>query len=347
MTRRSQHLAVASSFIAAILIGGPAVAVAQSTQPNAAMQALYEKAKAEKEIVLWTPAAIEGSWVPEHFAKRFPGIDIQFTADLQGATKIIAEARAGRHSVDVWTFAIGGMIEVQKRDLLAKEDWARYGIDQSNVFFDGQAVATHNFVYSSIYAKQYVKAADLPKTWNDFLDPKWKGKLVAQSFLLPRMMGFFALAWSPERAEQWGRALIDDQKTLIINTPSESYLKSGERVMAVGESISLAYQYQADGVDVGYLTLDLVPAGQFVVTVLKDAPHPNAALLLAAWLASDEGRGLYETLIHEADIRPGSKSALAKEIAASGTKTILEDVSTMELRAKYYEGYSKLVRGQN
>jgi len=348
MTRPSQYLAVASSFIvAAVMTAGIGVARAQSPQADAAMQALYEKAKAEKEVTLWTPAAIEGGWVPAEFGKRFPGIEVQFTADLQGATKIIAEARAGRHSVDVWSFAIGGMIEVQKRDLLANEDWARYGIDERNVFFNGQAAATHNFIYASLYAKQYVKAADLPKTWNDFLDPKWKGKLVAQSFLLPRMMGFFALAWSPERAEQWGRALIDDQKTLIVNTPSESYLKSGERVMAVGESISLAYQYQADGVDVGYLTLDLVPAGQFVTTVLKDAPHPNAALLLAAWLASDEGRALYETLIHEADIRPGSKSPLAKEIAATGAKTILEDVNTMELRAKYYEGYAKLVRGQN
>src|SRR5215469_15036619 len=328
MLRPSPRVAKAAAVIAAALIGATLSAGAQSTDTTPALRALYEKAKAEGEVALWTPAAIEGSWVPEEFAKRFPGIDVKLTADLQGATKIIAEARAGRHSVDVWSYAIGGMIEVQKRDLLATEDWTRYGIDKSNVFFDGEAAATHNFIYSPIYAKQFVKAADLPKTWNDFLDPKWKGKLVAQSFLLPRMMGFFALAWSPERAEQWGRALINDQQTLIINTPAESYLKSGERIMAVGESISLAYQYQADGVDVGYLTLDLVPAGQFVITVLKDAPHPNAALLLAAWLASDEGRGLYETLIHEADIRPGSKSPLAKEIAATGAKTILEDVNT-------------------
>jgi iron(III) transport system substrate-binding protein len=320
---------------------------AQSSPTSPAVQALYAKAKAEKEVVLWAPAAIEGSWVQDYFGKRFPGIEIKFTPDLQGATKIIAEARAGRHSVDAWSFAIGGMIEVQKRDLLATEDWAQYGIDKSNTFFDGQAAATHNFIYTSIYSKAAVEPADLPKSWNDFLDPKWKGKLVAQAFLLPRMMGFFALEWGPEKAEQWGRALIDDQKTLIVNTPSGAYLKSGERQVAVGESISLAYQYRADGLDVDYLTLDLVPAGQFAISVLKDAPHPNAALLLAVWLASDEGRDLYEKVIHEADIRPGSTSAMAKEIAATKAKVILEDPSTMAQRAKYYESYSKLVRGQN
>jgi iron(III) transport system substrate-binding protein len=333
--------------IATMSLSMPLTAGAAEWQPNAAILALYDQAKAEKEISLWTPAAIEGSWVGEQFAKRFPGLSINLTADLQGATKMIAEARAGRHSVDVWSFAIGGMIEVQKRELLAKEDWAAYGIDPKNTFFDGQAAATHNFIYTSIYSKQAITAADLPKTWNDFLDPKWTGKLVAQSFLLPRMMGFFALEWGPERAAQWGRALIDERKTLIINSPSESYLKSGERVMSVGESISLAYQYQSDGVDVGYVTLDLVPAGQFAVSVLKDAPHPHAALLLAAWLASDEGRDLYEKVIHEADIRPGAKSALAGEIAKSGAKVIYEDPGNMAQRAKYYEEFSKLVRGQN
>lgn len=345
MARQSLRSAIAAGFAGAFLLG--AGGFAQGQAPNAALMALYEKAKAEKEVVLWAPAAIEGSWVPEYFGKRFPGIEVKFTPDLQGATKIIAEARAGRHSVDAWSFAIGGMIEVQKRDLLATQDWERYGIHKSNTFFDGQAAATHNFIYTSIYSKQAVKPADLPKTWNDYLDPKWKGKLVAQAFLLPRMMGFFALEWGPEKAEQWGRALIDDQKILIVNTPSGSYLKSGERVMAVGKSISLAYQYKADGLDVDYLTLDLVPAGQFVITTLKDAPHPNAGLLLAAWLASDEGRDLFDRVIHEADIRPGSTSSMAKEIAAAKAKIILEDTSTMELRAKYYEGYSKMVRGQN
>ena len=332
---------------AAAMVVLPGWTLAADWQPNTAMKALYGKAKAEKEVSLWTPAAIEGGWVNDQFAKRFPGITVNLTADLQGATKIIAEARAGRHTVDNWTFAIGGMLEVQKRGLLAQEDWATYGIDPKDTFFDGQAAATHNFVYTSIYSKAAVKPTDLPKTFDDFTDPKWTGKLVAQSFLLPRMMGFFALEWGPERAEKWGRTLIEDRKMLIINSPSEPYLKSGERVMAVGESISLAYQYQADGLDVAYRTLDLVPAGQFAVTVLKDAPHPNAALLLAAWLSSDEGKGLYEKLIHEADIRPDSKSELAAEIRKSGAKIVLENLDTMAQRAKYYEGFSKMVRGQN
>jgi iron(III) transport system substrate-binding protein len=310
------------------------------------VKALYEKAKTEKEVVIWAPVPIEVNWLQDEFAKRFPGIEVKGVGDLQAATKIIAESRAGRHSVDVWTTSLGNMLEVQKRGLFAKVDWAAFGVEQSNVFFDGEAAAVHNFVYTNVYAKEFVKPADLPHSWDDLLDPKWKGKLLSSDFLLPRLMGFLAMEWGPERAEKWGRALIDDQKILITSAPPESFLKTGERVMAVGGAVSQAFQISDGGIPAGYVVMDVVPAVQFVMTTFKDAPHPAAATLLATWLASEEGRALFETVLHEADIRPGSKSALAKEIADAKAKVIFEDVATMDQRAEYYKKFSALVRGQ-
>jgi iron(III) transport system substrate-binding protein len=169
---------------------------------------------------------------------------------------------------------------------------------------------------------------------------------VTQDFLLPRLMGFLALAWGPERTEKWGRALIDDQKILITNAPRESFLKTGERVVAVGDAVAQSFQYSDNGVSAGYATMDVVPAVQFVIAPLKDAPHPNAGRLLAAWLASEEGHLLTDLLIHQADIRPGSKSTLVREIADAKAKVIFEDLSTMDQRAEYYKKFSQLVRGQ-
>jgi hypothetical protein len=76
--RRLLVIAVAASVIL------PRWAMAADWQPNAAMQALYEKAKAEKEVSLWTPEAIDVIWVNDQFAKRDPGISVTLTADLQG-----------------------------------------------------------------------------------------------------------------------------------------------------------------------------------------------------------------------------------------------------------------------
>lgn len=338
---------LAAALAAAVLGSGAAPAPAQERwQDSPAVKALYEKAKAEGEVVIWGPVQAEVDWIEGEFAKRFPGIGVKGTGDLQAATKLIAEARAGRHSVDLWQNSLGGMLEVQKRGLFAKVDWQPLGFAGDRVMFGGEGIAVHNFIYSTLYAKDFVKPAELPKTWDDLLDPKWKGRMVSQDFLFPRLMGFLALDWGEARTEKWGRAMIGEQKLMIVNSPRESFLKTGERVLAVGDAVNQAYQYSDSGVPTGYTILDIVPAVQFMVSVMKDAPHPNAARLLAAWLASDDGLAVREKVAHGFSIRPDANSAVAEAIRRAGAKTILEDLSTMGQRAELYKKFSVLARGQ-
>jgi iron(III) transport system substrate-binding protein len=336
-----------ATLAAAVLGLGAASAPAQERwQDRPAVKALYEKARAEGEVAIWGPVQAEVDWIEGEFAKRFPGISIKGTGDLQAATKLIAEARAGRHSVDVWQNSLAGMIEVQKRGLFARVDWPALDLPADRMLFDGEGIAVHNFVYSTLYAKEFVKPAELPKTWDDLLDPKWKGRMVSQDFLFPRLMGFLALEWGEARTAKWGRAMLDDQKLLIVNSPRESFLKTGERVLAVGDSVNQSYQYSDAGVPTGYTILDIVPAVQFMIAVMKEAPHPHAARLLAAWLASDDGLAAREQVAHGFSIRPGVTSRLADEIRRAGAKTILEDVATMGQRAELYKRFAALARGQ-
>ena len=311
-----------------------------------AVKELYKSAKAEEEVVIWAPVQNEVDWIQPHFSKLFPGITIKGAGDLQAATKLIAEARANRHSVDVWQNSLGGMIEVQKRGLFAKVDWRRYGVRPGDVLFDGEGLAIHNFVYSALYSKAFVKDDDLPRSWDDLLDPKWRGKMVAQDFLFPRLMGFLAIKWGEERTEKWGRAMINDQNLLITNAPRENFLKTGERILSIGDSISQSYQYTENGVPTGYTIFEIVPAVQFMISAMKNAPHPNAARLLAIWLASDEGMEAREKTVYGFSIRPGSKSHVAAEIEKAKATVALEDVATMKQRADFYKKFSAIVRGQ-
>ena len=135
-------LAVASNWVAA----------QSEWSKRPAIQQLYEKAKAEKEVTLFVPNARESDWVVKAFSERFPGVAVKATADLQYPTRLITEGRAGRHSADVLSHSLGGLMEMQKRDLLANMDWATFDVRGSNVVLGGQAAATHNFVYTIVYA---------------------------------------------------------------------------------------------------------------------------------------------------------------------------------------------------
>ena len=109
--------------------------------------------------------------------------------------------------------------------------------------------------------------------------------------------------------------------------------------------MQVAGQYKREGVDTGYVIMNLIPAGQFPSAALKDAPHPNAGKLLALWLASDEGKASRAKLVDEPDIRPGSKAELTAQIQSAGAKVLFEDMSNFNERAEYYKRFSPMTRG--
>jgi len=345
LAKPSRVVVVFAFAVAAWLSAATTTASAEDWTQSPQIRDLYEKAKAEGEVNYWGQVEYDLVWAGDYFNKRFPGIKVNIVADPQGPTKMIAESRSGKVSADVTQQTLGSVLEVQKRGLLAKIDWSLAGVDKRNVLLDGEAGAMHNFVYSILYAKGKVATADLPKSWDDLLDPKWKGKLVISDFLFPRLMGFLALEWGPDRAEKWGRELIDKQNILVTNAPRENFLKTGERLLAVAEGVQAAAQYQHEGVDTGYVIMNLIPAGQFLIAALKDSEHPNAGKLMALWLASDEGKALRAKVVDEADIRPGSSAELATEIQKAGAKVLFEDMSNFNERADYYKRFSPMTRG--
>jgi iron(III) transport system substrate-binding protein len=307
---------------------------------------LYEKAKPEAEVTIWAPGAPGVQWIPPEFAKRFPAVKVNWLGDQQASSRLIAEKRGGRHAVDVWTFSLGGTLEVQKRGLLDKFDWRQYGAQDRDIFWDGEAVANHNYVYSPIFAKAKLTKEQVPTRWDGMLDAQWNDKLVSDSFLLPRLGGYLAIDWGLDRTERWIKTLIEQRKLLVTTSPVSNFLKSGERQLAVAESTGGAFLMNKDGLNVGYQVMEMVPATQFVLGAVKQAPHPTAARLLIAWLLSPEAKMLYEQVAGQPDIRANSQSPLAQEIKAAGAKVIYEDVETMNQRAEYYRKLMSIVRGQ-
>ena len=112
---------------------------------------LYAAAKREGQVVIWGTQRREVEWIPAAFGKAFPGIEVQFLGDNDIAVKAIAEARAGRHQVDVYQNSLTGTLPAVQRDLLTVVDWSPFGIDQRNIAFDGKMAYTSNIVYTIAY----------------------------------------------------------------------------------------------------------------------------------------------------------------------------------------------------
>ena len=196
---------------------------------------LYEAAKKEGTVVVWGTHPREVGWIPAAFGKMFPGIEVQTLGDNDIAVKAIAEARAGRHQVDVYWHSMTGHLPVVQRDLLVPNDWSLFEIDKRNTAFDGKMGFTSNIVYAIAYntklAKGIRRADQLGRHGRRALQGQGHGEHVS----LPQLVGALGIAWGEDKALDFARGLREKTDILLTRAPRESLLQSGERIFAFGE----------------------------------------------------------------------------------------------------------------
>jgi len=311
------------SLLLALTIVSAAGAAPAAWKDEPAVKALYEMAKQEGQVVIWGPARGEIEWIEAAFSKVFPGIKVPFVGDNDVFTRAIAEARGGRHQVDVMWTSINGGILFSTRNLAAKVDWKTLGLKDAETAFGDQMLFANRALWIVTFNPDKLKAADLPDTWEGFLDPKFKDQMIANPFLLPRLAGSLSLSWGEDKALDFVRKLVNSQDIMLTRAPRETFLKSGERMLALGE-IDGTYRRQAKlGNPYGIKVPQPVVFTQFGSMVMANAPHPSAARLLAAWLATDEGRAARQEATGRLEYdRPDSE--LARKLRAGQIPVIIE-----------------------
>jgi iron(III) transport system substrate-binding protein len=133
-----------------------------------------------------------------------------------------------------------------------------------------------------------VKKDELPKTYHDLLDPKWKGRLAVES----EDHGWFATVLEG-LGEQQGLKLFND----IVATNGISVRKghsllgnlvaSGEVPLALSSYNWKPEQLKQKGAPIDWVALPPVVAQLRTIAMLKKAPHPNAAVLFYDFMLTE------------------------------------------------------------
>ena len=207
--------------------------------------------------------------------------------------RTIQEARANRNDVDVVHYGSPEMEALAREKILKPvEDPVQKDLIAGSVPAHKQWAATILSVWVQAYNTQAVKKADLPKKWEDLLDPKWKGKLGIEG----KDDDWFAtvvqqLGGEPKGVEFF-RKLADTNGISVRkgHTLLNNMVVSGEVPLALTVYNYMPQQAKDKGAPIDWFVIEPAIARSNAVGIAVKAKHPNAALLFYEYLLGPEGQ---------------------------------------------------------
>lgn len=274
--------------------------------------AAIDDAKKEGSLVLYgSMSAAEIGTLSSAFEKKYPFIKIKsFRSNNEKIlNRVLTEGMAGQHFVDVMlTDTISGWALKQK-DLLQPYR-AREAEAFPKKFRDAEAYfvcCTYVITNVIAYNSNAISKAEIPRTYNDLLNPNLKGKLGMEDSDVEWFSGLLAV-WGKEKTLNYFRALMKQQPSLRRGHALLTQLTgAGEVPMAVNTYGFRVLEMRDRGVPVDIVQADPVIAAPRYLTLAKKAPHPNAAQLFIDYLLSIEGQQVIVSGGRTV-IRPGIKS---------------------------------------
>jgi iron(III) transport system substrate-binding protein len=174
-------------------------------------------------------------------------------------------------------------------------DYAKFGVNPRWTQYDnGSVIMANQFVYPA-YNKNNLPAQDVPKKWEDLLDPKWKGGKMGMSTTTHHLARLAAGAWGEKKTTEFVRALAKQE--LVLGTMGELYtrMQAGEILMTATLTDSFINTAKTSGAPIVHAEgIEPVISPAYNAGVPKGAAHPSAGALFAVFLTTAEGQKLWE-----------------------------------------------------
>jgi iron(III) transport system substrate-binding protein len=343
MHRKEKRLALPLLLLTLLFLNG-AVAVAQLLQSKGSeWEGTLEAARKEGKVVVSVPTSAElRKELETGFRKSVPGIELELSV-ARGASntnKMVEEQRAGLRSFDLHlggtTSIISGplaqnllepipplMLLPEVRD--AKNWWG------GHIWADNAKKYIYSFtayVTETVWYNSTLVNPEEITSYDSLLDPKWKGKI---AILDPRTPGAGESTWGflwKAKGEQFLNKLAAQEMLVGRNLRQlGEAVARGKAALSIGLSYYTYLPFIKAGLPVRPLSAVkegfYAASGSGNVTVLRGAPHPNAAGVFLHWLLSKEGQTAFTKAMGQPTRRHDVDTQWTKEFGHVAAKEAL------------------------
>jgi iron(III) transport system substrate-binding protein len=268
------------------------LAAAQSMDPaavarlegDARTKALVEGAKREGEVMVYHSTQTEDlKPVFDAFTRKY-GVKVRDwrSSSENVVSRIVNETRAGKREVDFIENNSPEMEALSREKMLLRMESPHFASLRPGTLPAHHEYATSTIdVFVQAYNTQKVKREELPKTFEDLADPRWKGRLGIEA---EDQAWFGTLLHGLGEAK--GVKLFNDivAKNGISARKGHTLLAqlvaTGEIPLALTVYNYKPQQLKAKGADIDWIVLTPTVAQLHAVAVHAKAAHPFAAMLL-------------------------------------------------------------------
>ena len=273
---------------------------------------LIKGAQAEGELMFYGTLLVnEFTTLGKAFNARYPFLNLKhyFGPRQDVLNRSLTEAKAGRFAVDLVQVDSSYGYQLINDNLVYP-----YLVAGRERFFEGTYDPAGNW-YSMyylttalIYNTAQVKPEQLPQNYEDLLAPAWKGKLVFDpeaAYILAALDNAWGKAKAVEYLGKLAKQEISYRRGGALTT---QVVSTGEFPIGIAINGETSAAIRDKGAPLGFklLTPKIVkPEGFFI---MKNSPHPHAALLFAEWVLSEEGQSQLAANLGKGTAMKGVKS---------------------------------------
>jgi iron(III) transport system substrate-binding protein len=329
-----------AALIATLWVGA---ASAQEFKPDPVDEAA---AKREGKVTWYTSTPVAaGQYIANEFEKR-TGIKVEMlrTGGQNVIRRFMQEADSGRIAVDVITMSdMSAANAMTKRGLLVP--FRPVGFDK--VIPDakdpkGAYIAQRLNLVGLLTRTDKVAPPDIPKSWNDLLNPKFKGMQVMADPSFTAIQLVVVATLSQKLGWQFYEGLRKND-IMIVQGHEQIFdmVKRGERVMAAEASDPRIYT----GGTMPPNMVNTIPSSGAIqvpspTAIVNGSPHPNAAKLFAQFNLLPEIQHKFTEEGHHSpriDVRPPPGLPPLAEISLTPIDYDWIETNTRQVKAKFAE----------